>query len=174
MKPIEKRMAILAAAALFCFLFMILSFVYTSVEGHSASDFNKRLNRLKKKEAELQAKEQTSREWINIDKSYLDFKQQCLLQFADLSKFRSNLIVQMRRNMLDHSSLNIRYPADSKGNIGQVIYDFSLNGTYANIKRFIHELEGNKKMILVRQITMGKTRRDIQAKFVLEAFYVKK
>ncbi len=96
-----------------------------------------------------------------------------MLEFANLSKFRTMLISQMRKNMLDHSNLNVRYQAPSQNDIGRVKYEFSLNGTYVNIKRFIHELEGYKELVLLKQVSMNKTRRGIQAKFTLEVYYAK-
>lgn len=173
MKPIEKRMLILAAITLLSLVFLIFSFAFNSLESQSASDFKDKLNKLKKKETDLKAREQTSQEWINIDKSYQDFKKQYLLEFANLSKFRTMLISQMRKNMLDHSNLNVRYQAPSQNDIGRVKYEFSLNGTYVNIKRFIHELEGYKELVLLKQVSMNKTRRGIQAKFTLEVYYAK-
>ena len=79
--------------------------------------------------------------------------------------------------MLNRSSLRVsrfNYKIrQSLADIVQVTLDLDVDGTYANVKRFIHEVEILDKILVFKQVQLNKGSAGIEGRISMEAYFVR-
>ncbi|UCH96893.1 MAG: hypothetical protein JSV88_08590 [Candidatus Aminicenantes bacterium] len=152
-------------------LFCLLSLAYTSIENVSARNLEEKIARRKNQLEEASKEEASLSEWRNI-KGYFDqFKKDYLMEMDDLSQFRDNLKMIFNKYGLTNKQIQHKYKRPLRDYI-LVEVTFTISGLYPNIKRFIHEILGKKKMILIKRIQFikSKGKPDIAGKFIMEVY----
>ncbi len=153
-------------------LFLVFSFGYSSIEMLSVGGLGNQAKELEKKETQFLELEMSGKEWKNIDQIYSQFKDGHLIKFSEFPEFRNQLETMLRQNSLEslRKSYNIKNLFEG---IVQVTIDFNVRGSYANIKRFIHLVEQDPKMVFFKNLNLNKAKTDIMGKLSMEAYFVK-
>lgn len=154
-------------------LFCIVSLAYTSMENVTAKDLQDRIDRCKREVAQLSREEASLSDWRNIGKYFDQFKNDYLMKWEGYSKFRDNLRMSFNKFGLQNKFVNHSYK-DVLGYM-KVNVSFTVEGTYPQIKRFIHEILSRKEMIVIKRINLTKDNRTarILGNFDLEVYLVK-
>ncbi|MFC2146148.1 hypothetical protein ACFLRT_02175 [Acidobacteriota bacterium] len=156
-------------SGLFCFI----SLAYTSMENVTAKGLQERIERCKKEVAQLSKEEATLSEWRNISKYFEQFKNDYLMKMEEYSQFRDNLRMTFNKFGLQNKYVSHSY--QGVFDYMKVDVSFTVNGTYPQIKRFIHEILNRKEMIVIKRIKLTKKKRTaaISGYFNLEVYFVK-
>jgi len=172
MKKINIIIYTVSAFFVLSVLFLLISFGYSSLEKLSVGTLDDQAKELEKKEAQFNELEMSGKEWKNIDQIYAQFKEGHLLKFSEFPEFRNQLETMLQQNSLEslRKGYNIKNLFEG---IVQVTIDFSVQGSYANIKRFIHLIERDPKMVFFRSLNLNKGKTDIMGKLSMEAYFVK-
>jgi Tfp pilus assembly protein PilO len=151
----------------------MISLAYTSMENVTAKGLQERIDRCKKEVAQLSKEEASLGEWRNINKYFDQFKNDYLMKMEEFSQFRDNLRMTFNKFGLQNKSVSHSY----KGvfDYMKVKVSFRVEGTYPQIKRFIHEILNRKEMIVIKRIKLTKDKRTavISGNFDLEVYLVK-
>jgi hypothetical protein len=171
MKPIKMIIYSVGGLLMLSVLFFLFSFGYTSLETISAQNIQSRLMEVQKRANEW---EKEHEEWMNVGDKYKRFKDEYMLKSERFDHFKQELQTILRKNGLGFAPL--------KYNITTMFFDMvkisikiELNGAYENIKRFIHEMENKKEMILFRNIELNKTKTGptVEGEFVVEVYFAR-
>jgi Tfp pilus assembly protein PilO len=153
--------------------FCIISLVYTSMENVTAKGLQERIDNCQKELAQLSKEEASLSDWRNIGKYFDQFKNDYLMKMEEYSHFRDNLRITfnkygLKNRMVEHSYKKVF-------GYRRVNMSFSVEGTYPQIKRFIHDILNRKQMIVIKQIKLSKSKRSasISGNFRLEVYLVK-
>lgn len=155
-------------------VFIIFSFAYLSIENISAQGLKSKLIEFQEKEKEILVLEKSHNEWQVIDKSYAQFKDNFLIQYANIPGFRDELLSLFRKNYLNYTDFNfqLKYLPDVS-DIGRVKINFFLSGSYESIKRFVFEIENKNKIVFIKGLSLNKINSGIMVKFSMEAYFAK-
>ena len=153
-------------------LFLLFSLVYSSIEKMSVQKLGPQAENLEVKEKAFAELELSGKEWKNIGQIYASFKDSHLMKFSEFPEFRSHLETMLRQNALQSLRKGYKIKNLFEG-IVQVTIDFGVRGSYANIKRFIHLVEQDPKMVFFKNLNLNKAKNDILGKLTLEAYFVK-
>jgi Tfp pilus assembly protein PilO len=158
----------------FSFLSCIFSLLYSAIERISTGDLNARLKDMQRKGAEVSAIEVSHKNWKNIDNEFDRFKKEYLMTMDDYSKLRSELIVIIAKNQLQNIRFAPKYKPLFKEFI-QVDIILTVKGTYSNIKRLIHEILSQSKIIVIRNIDLTKDKQteEVSGDFKMEVYLVR-
>jgi len=176
MKTNKYIIYILSGLAALSLLFCVFSLAYSSIESVSSQSLQSELERYEKKEKEAVAVEIKHRRWQNIQQEFDRFKADYLMETDDFSQFRNELSMMFARNQLSPlGEVNYNYKRVFSGDIFKVDVGFTVIGSYRNIKKFIHEVLGHKKIVLLRsfELNIGKLGGEIMGKFALEVYLVR-
>ncbi|MGD2085293.1 MAG: hypothetical protein PVH61_03830 [Candidatus Aminicenantes bacterium] len=153
--------------------FCIISLAYTSMENITAKGLQDRIDRCKKELAQLSKEEASLSDWRNIGKYFDQFRNGYLMKMEDYSQFRDNLRITFNKYGLQNNVVNHSY----KQVFGyrKVTVSFTVEGTYPQLKRFIHDILNRKEIIVIKQIKLSKGKRPttITGHFNLEVYLVK-
>ena len=153
--------------------FCIISLAYTSIENVTAKDLQDRIDSCTKELAQLSKEEASLSDWRNISKYFDQFKNDYLMKMEEYSQFRDNLRITFNKYGLQNKVVDHSY----KHVFGyrKVTISFTVEGTYPQIKRFVHDILNRKEMIVIKQIKLSKGRRtaSISGNFKLEVYLVK-
>jgi hypothetical protein len=153
-------------------LFCIISLSYTSLENVSAKSLEEKINLRKVELEEVSKKAASLSEWLNIKKYFKRFQDEYFMKMEEFSRFRDELQRKLNRFGLNTQRIGYKYKRIFKEYI-QVEINFTAVGDYPHLKRFIHEIAGQKKMILIKRLQMGKTDRgDLGVKVRMEVYLV--
>jgi len=153
--------------------FCIISLTYTSMENVTAKGLEDRIDTCKKELAQLSKEEASLSQWRDIGKYFNQFKNDYLMKIEDFSQFRDNLRITFSRFGLQNKSVLHSY-TDVADYIKTKV-TFSIEGTYPQIKRFIHDILNRKEMIVIKRIKLSKDKQatNISGNFELEVYLVK-
>lgn len=157
-------------------LFCLFSLAYSSIESVSAQSLQSELQEHEKKEKEAAAVEAVHKRWQNIHNEFQQFKTGYLTKMDDFSQFRNQLKIMFSKNRLAlQGGVGYSYKRLFNSDIYKVDVGFTLVGSYTNIKRFIHEVLNQKKLILLKgfDLDRGKLAGEIAGKFAMEVYLVK-
>ena len=154
-------------------LFCIISLSYTSMENVTAKGLQDRIDTCKEELAQLSKEEASLSQWRNIAKYFKQFENDYLMKFEDFSQFRDNLRITISKYGLQNKSVSHSY-TDVFDYI-KVRVTFSVEGTYPQIKRFIHDILSRKELIIIKQIKLTKDKNTtrVSGSFELEVYLVK-
>lgn len=154
-------------------VFCIILLFYTSIENVSAKSLEEKITECKKQVEQLSKEAATLSDWNNINEYFDQFKDEYLMKMEEFSKFRDEL----RMTFNKYGLMNKRVEHSYKGVFDyiKVGVSFSVEGTYPNIKRFIHEMLNRKEMILIKRIKLKKDQQKgvIAGNFNMEVYLVK-
>ena len=155
-------------SCLFCFI----SLSYSSLENVSAKSLEERIAKRKAELAVVSREEASLSEWLDIKKYFAQFRDNYFMKMDEFARFRDELQKKLNQYGLNTRGVDYKYKRIFKDYI-QVDVSFTANGSYPNIKRFVHEIAGQEKMILIKRLQLNKTDRgEIAGKFSMEVYLV--
>jgi hypothetical protein len=153
-------------------LFCIISLSYTSLENVSAKSLDEKITQRKTELEQVTKKAASLSEWLHIKAYFKRFRDNYFMKMDEFSRFRDELQMKLNQYGLNTQNIGYKYKRIFKDYI-QVEVNFTAIGAYPNIKRFMHEIAGQKKMILIKRIQMSRTDRgDIGVKILMEVYLV--
>jgi len=171
MKPVKIIIHALGGVLILSVVFFLFSFAYTSLETISAQNIQSRLTDVQNKAKE---KKKDYEEWMNFEKNYKKFKDNYLMKSEQFDQFKHELQTILRKNGVEFAPL--KYSIETIfSDVVKISVRFELSGAYENIKRFIHEMENKKEMILFKKIELNKKRtgQTVEGEFVMEVYFVR-
>lgn len=153
-------------------IFCIISVSYTSLENVTAKGLQNRIDRCKKELAQLSKEEASLSDWRNISRYFDQFKDDYLMRLEDFSQFRDNLRITFNKYGLQNKYVSYSYKVVFEYRKAKV--SFTIEGTYPQIKRFIHDILNRKEMIVIKHIKLSKDMRTarIIGNFDMEVYLV--
>jgi Tfp pilus assembly protein PilO len=176
MKTNKSIIYILCGLFALSLLFCLFSFAYSSIESVSAQSLQSELQEYEKKEKEAVKVEAVHKRWQNIHNEFQQFKTEFLMKMDDFSQFRDQLKMMFSKNQLAlQGGVRYSYKRIFSSDIYKVDVGFTLVGSYTNIKRFIHEVLNQKKLVLLKSFDLdrGKLAGEIAGKFAMEVYLAK-
>jgi hypothetical protein len=171
MKPVKMIIYALVGLLLLSVVFFLFSFAYTSLETISAQNIQSRLTGVQKN---ANQKKKEYEEWMNFEKNYKKFKDNYLMKSERFDFFKQELQTILRKNGVESAPL--KYSIETIfPDVVKISVKFELSGAYENIKRFIHEMENKKEMILFKKVELNKkkTGQTVEGEFVMEVYFVR-
>jgi Tfp pilus assembly protein PilO len=153
-------------------LFFLGAVFHTTLGTPSETEIDRRLDRLKQREQAVVDLKESLAEWRAVEKTFASFKDDRLYRFARFPEFRQTLDSLLNRSSLRVSRFNYKI-RQSLADIVQVTLDLDVDGTYANVKRFIHEVEILDKILFFKQVQLNKGSAGIEGRISMEAYFVR-
>lgn len=171
-----SKIAIYALSGLFVLslIFCIVTLAYSSVERVSSKSLAQQLEEYEKKEKEAAEFEAYHKRWQNIDKEFEDYKSRFLMSMDELSGFRNQLEAMLRKNSLNNMGISYGYK-EIFPDVIRVGVKFTAQGSYQALKHFIRDIRIQKKLVVIRDVAMGKNKRgpEISGEFSMEVYLVR-
>lgn len=152
---------------------LIISFTYSSVKTSSLEDLTdeKRMHEISEKN--FAALRDNMKDWENIEKEYLEFKDKMVLKFEDFSKFRKNLELLIRSNSISKIDSRIEYKKAMNNEYIKVKISMKLAGDYESFKKLIYEIGKIDKIVYFRSVKMTGSGSDLRGDFKMEVYLVR-
>ena len=154
-------------------LFMLFSFIYSSMKTSSLKDLTVEKELFEKSEKEFITLTNSMKDWDNVEKEYLEFKDKLVLRFEDFSNFRKNLEQVIRQNSLVKQKFGLEYKRALKNEFIKVKISMKLKGAYENLKKFIYDIRKIEKIVYFRTIRIAGKNSPLTGDFNLEVYLVR-
>ena len=150
-----------------------ISFIYSSVKTSSLEDLTEEKQIHEISEKKFATLRNNMKDWDNIEKEYLEFKNNMVLKFEDFSNFRKNLELLINRNSISKKNFRIEYKKALKNEYIKVKISMKLAGNYESFKKLIYEISRIDKIVYFRSVKMTGSGSDIRGDFKLEVYLVR-
>ena len=154
------------------FLFLLGAGFYTTIGTPSKAEIDRRFANIKHRQQTVGELESSLAEWRGIEQTYRDFKSTHLYRFGKFPEFRQTLDSLLNRSSLRVSRFNYKI-RQSLEDVVRVSMDFDVEGTYGNVKRFIHDIEQLEKILFFKKVELGKESTNIRGRISMEAYFVR-
>ncbi len=172
-----KKETIFSNAVLMLFVFSVLfilfSLIYSSVKTSSLKDLTEEKELFIKSEEEFETLRNKMKDWDNVEKEYLEFKDKLILKFEDFSNFRKNLELVIRKNSLSKNKFGLEYKRALKNEFIKVKIDMNLKGSYENLKGFIYDIRKMEKIVYFHTIRISGSGTALNGVFKMEVYLVR-
>jgi len=153
-------------------LFLLFSVLYTTVGIPSEKAITRQLGVLKQRQQAFLKLEQSLRDWRDVEQTYHGFLEKRLYRFAQFPEFRSQVNSLLNRTNLKVTRFNYQIRQALEG-IVRVSMNFVVAGDYRRVKRFLYDIERERNILFVRQLSLSQSESDIQGRIVMEAYFVR-
>ncbi|MCK4889226.1 MAG: type 4a pilus biogenesis protein PilO [Candidatus Aminicenantes bacterium] len=154
-------------------ILLSISFIYSSVKTSSLEDLTEEKQIHEISEKKFATLRNNMKDWDNIEKEYLEFKNNMVLKFEDFSNFRKNLELLINRNSISKKNFRIEYKKALKNEYIKVKISMKLAGNYESFKKLIYEISRIDKIVYFRSVKMTGSGSDIRGDFKLEVYLVR-
>ena len=159
---------LLACAALSAAAFLT-SLVFTSLTNAAEKKRLSQLQELNHREEEFATLQASYQEWRQVETVLSQFKRERLFADRDFSTFRNGLNALFVRNQLQASGINF-LPGRASVDIKKIIINFVLSGTYANLKKFIYDVENHPQLFFLKKAQLNQAGPQVKGSFSLEVY----
>ncbi len=167
---ISNLMLMLFAISL---VLLLVSFIYSSVKTTSLKDLTEEKQLHEISEKKFMTLKNKMKDWENVEKEYLEFKDNMVLKFEDFSNFRKNLELLINRNSISKKSFRIEYKKALKNEYIKVNITMKLTGNYESLKKLLYEIGKIGKIVFFRSVKMTGSGSDIMGNFKMEVYLVR-
>jgi len=154
-------------------ILFLISFIYSSVKTNSLEDLTEEKQLHEISEKNFAALIDNMKDWENVEKEYLEFKDGIVLKFEDFSKFRKNLELLINRNSISKIDSRIEYKKAMKNEYIKVKISMKLSGTYEGFKKLIYEIGKIDKIVYFRSVKMTASGSGVRGDFKMEVYLVR-
>ncbi len=154
-------------------LFLLFSLVYSSVKTSSLKDLTEEKELFEKSEKEFITLKNSMKDWDNVEKEYMVFKDKLVLRFEDFSNFRKNLEQVIRQNSLVKQKFGLEYKRALNNEFIKVKISMKLKGAYENLKKFIYDIRKIEKITYFRTIRIVGKDSPLTGDFNMEVYLVR-
>lgn len=154
-------------------IFLLFSFIYSSLKTSALQDLEEEKQLFEVSEKRFAAIRKDMKDWENVEKEYLEFKDDLIIRFEDFSKFRKNLELLISRNSLSKSNFRVEYKNALKDEFIKVKIYMKLEGNYRSFKKFIYEVKKIKKIIYFRSVKMSGSESKVRGDLKMEVYLVR-
>ncbi|MCK5221697.1 MAG: type 4a pilus biogenesis protein PilO [Candidatus Aminicenantes bacterium] len=152
---------------------LLVSFVYSSVKTTSLEDLTEEKQLHEISEKKFATLKNNMKDWDNVEKEYLEFKDGMVLKFEDFSNFRKNLELLISRNLITKKNFRIEYKKALKNEYIKVNISMKLTGNYESFKKLIYEIGKIDKIVYFRSVKMTGSGSDVRGDFKMEVYLVR-
>ncbi len=107
-------------------------------------------------------------EWQRLPEELRRFRERTLITLDGFAAFRRELNLCLDDNNLRAPNIAFKFEK-RQGGLQPVTMQFSLNGSYRSLKKFIYDMERKPQMAFFRTIDMSRSGDDVSARFSMEA-----
>ncbi len=154
-------------------IFLFFSFIYSSVKTSSLKDLTEEKELFEKSEKEFVLLKNNMKDWENVEREYIGFKDNLVLRFEDFSNFRKNLEMLIRQNSLLKKKFGLEYKKALNNEFIKVKIVMKLGGTYENLKKFIYDIRKIEKIVYFRTIKISGASPGLTGDFSMEVYLVR-
>ena len=158
-------LALLALSAAAC----LFTFAYGAIQDRA------RQGRLDKRAAALLQEKEFHRlvaehaDWKKLPADLLQFRSRHIISMDDFAAFRRELNLCLDDNGFPAPDISYKY-GRSRGRLQKVSFQFTLNGSYRSLKKFIYDMELKPKMQFFETIELKGSGAAVSGRFVMEAY----
>lgn len=139
MKPLTAY--ILTAGLGLSFLFLGFVLIYSGMGQVTDTTLKEREKVLVEQEARRDEQVGLAEHWRHAEKEYVSFRQKVLLKLDHFAELRRTLGQKIDANRLNHSGVRYQNRSSNDGKLVFVRFSFDVQGTYAQVKHLIWDLE---------------------------------
>ncbi|MCU0236908.1 MAG: hypothetical protein MUC72_07470 [Acidobacteria bacterium] len=162
---VQVLLALLALSALAC----LFSFAYGSIQDRAQQARLQKLAAARLQEEEFSKLAAEHGDWKKLPADLLQFRRQHVISMADFDRFRRDLNLCLDDNGFPAPSISFRY-GRSRGSLQRVSFQFTLNGSYRSLKKFIYDMERKPKMQFFESIKLTESADAVIGSFSMEAY----
>ena len=113
------------------------------------------------------------KDWDNVEREYMEFKDTLVLRFEDFSNFRKNLEQVIRQNSLSKNKFRLEYKRALNNEFIKVKINMKLKGTYENLKKFIYDIRKIEKIAYFHTVRISGAGSVLTGDFKMEVYLVR-
>lgn len=162
---VQALLALLALSALAC----LFSFAYGSIQDQARRSRLEKRAAARLQEEEFRKLEAEHGDWKKLPADLQQFRRQHVISMDDFDRFRRDLNLCLDDNGFPAPNISFRY-GRSRGRLQRVGFQFSLNGTYRNLKKFIYDMERKPKMQFFESVKLTGSGDAVNGSFSMEAY----
>jgi Tfp pilus assembly protein PilO len=147
----------------------LFSFVYVSLQDLSRQNRLRAFRDFGRQEKAAQVQEQEYRAWQKLPLLLQEFRKDNILNMNEFAAFRLSLDSSLAANGLRPPSIGLTFD-DKQENIRKVTLNFSLEGRYHDLKKFIYEMEAKTKMHFFTSMQLSAGAAAVRGAFKLEVY----
>jgi Tfp pilus assembly protein PilO len=149
----------------------LFSFVYVSLENLSRQNRLRKFHELAGEEKTYRALEKECQDWQNVPARLREWQKKYFISRDEFDTFRRNLESVLTANRLKPNRITYAYGIALRG-IKKVTVNLSLEGSYRELKKFVYDLENNRKMYFFEHINLSHGAAAVNGTLILEAYLV--
>lgn len=162
---ITVLLALLALSAASC-LFSLAYGAYLDMKGQGRREQETAMRLRQEELAELAAQHA---EWRKLPADLEQFRGRHLISLDDFARFRRDLNLCLDDNGFPAPNISFTFN-QRRGGLQPVSFQFTLNGTYRSLKKFIYDMERKPKMQFFKQIDLNDSGETVVGRFAMEAY----
>lgn len=158
-------LALLALSAAAC-LFSLAHGAYLDMKRQGRRKQDTALRLQQEELAELAAQHG---EWRKLPADLEQFRSRHIISLDDFARFRRDLNLCLDDNGFRAPDISFTF-GRRQGGLQPVSFQFTLNGTYRSLKKFIFEMERKPRMQFFKQIDLNGSGETVVGRFTMEAY----
>jgi hypothetical protein len=158
-------LALLALSAAAC----LLSFAYGSIQDLTRRGRLEQRAADRRHEQELAALVAEHADWKKLPADLRQFRRQHIISMDDFARFRRDLNLCLDDNGFPAPSILFEF-GQRRSRLQKVSFQFSLKGSYRNLKKFIFDMEGKPRMQFFDTIKLDSSGDAVSGHFFMEAY----
>jgi Tfp pilus assembly protein PilO len=147
----------------------LFSFVYISFKDMSRQNRVEIFRDFESREKAMQVLEQEYRAWRELPGVLQKFHKDNILSMDEFAVFRRDLDSRLAANGLQPSRIDFAF-GNSQDNIRKISVNFSLEGSYRSLKKFIFDMEAGSRMVFFTSLQMSAAAATVKGAFTLEVY----
>jgi len=147
----------------------LFSFVYVQFKDLSQQNRLKIFRNLERRENELRVLEKEYRDWQKLPEALQKFRQDYILSMDEFAAFRRVLDSHLAANQLQPARIDFAF-SNSSDSIKKVSVNFSLEGSYRELKKFVFDMESKSKMYFFQSVALTANGTTVKGAFTLEVY----
>ncbi|HOW44752.1 MAG TPA: hypothetical protein PK919_06230 [Candidatus Aminicenantes bacterium] len=124
---------------------------------------------LRRQEQELAQTAAEHKEWQRLPEDLRRFRERTIITLDGFARFRRDLNLCLDDNNLRAPNISFNFQQRQNG-LQPVAMQFSLNGPYRSLKKFIYDMERKPQMAFIRSVDMSASGDAVNAHFSMEAY----
>lgn len=147
----------------------LFSFVYVQFKDLSRQNRLQVFMDFERQEKEAQILEKEYQDWQKLPEALQKFRRDNILSMDEFAVFRRFLDSRLAANQLQPARIDFTF-GKSLDKIKKVSVNFSLEGSYRDLKKFIFDMESRSKLYFFQSMDMSANGASVKGVFVLEVY----
>lgn len=170
MKRFRIALLLLLSVSALCAAALLFSLVLASASGSSRQARLEKQAAMQAQQRELQELRRDHREWQELPAALQRFRRERIYSLDGYAAFRRDLNVCLDDNGFPAPSISLQ-SAGASGRLRRVSLQFTLDGPYRSLKKFIYDMERKPRMHFFQRIDMSSIADKVRCSFAMEVYF---